>query len=215
MIVAGPTNSGKTYWVKRLISTDGMFDRPISSILYCYGVYQDLFKTMKEESSTLVAPITFIEGLPTAADFERLNDGGYHLIILDDLMQRINDSKEMANLFSRYCHHKKWTSIMITQNVFHSGRHGRTISLNTHIFVLFANKRDVQQIHRLARQFYPLNWRSMVEVFKNVTDQRPYSYLVVDVTPAHPALLQLRTDIFPPSPATVYTIGGEGGVAQQ
>lgn len=204
IIVAGPTNSGKTVWVKQLITTPGMFDQPVASILYCYGVYQELFKSMKESA---IAPIHFLEGLPAAKDFERLNDGGNHIIILDDLMQRISESKDMANLFSRYCHHKRWTTIMITQNIFHSGRHGRTISLNTHIFVLFANKRDVQQIHRIARQFYPINWRAMVEVYKDVTDQRPYSYLVCDVTPAHPSILQLRTDIFPPSPSIVYVIG--------
>ena len=43
MIIAGPTGSGKTYWTHKLLRNE-MFTQPVSTILYCYGVFQDYFK---------------------------------------------------------------------------------------------------------------------------------------------------------------------------
>jgi UDP-N-acetyl-D-mannosaminuronic acid transferase (WecB/TagA/CpsF family) len=43
----------------------------------------------------------------------------------------------------------------IVQNLFHRGKHHRTISLNAHYMVLFKNQRDVSQIMALAHQMYP------------------------------------------------------------
>jgi UDP-N-acetyl-D-mannosaminuronic acid transferase (WecB/TagA/CpsF family) len=41
------------------------------------------------------------------------------------------------------------------QNLFHRGKHHRTISLNAHYMVVFKNPRDVLQIMALANQMYP------------------------------------------------------------
>ena len=46
----------------------------------------------------------------------------------------------MQELFTKYCHHRNMTAIMVSQNVFQKGPNARTISLNTHILILFANK---------------------------------------------------------------------------
>ena len=46
------------------------------------------------------------------------------------------------------------TTIMVLQNVFQKGPNARTISLNTHIHVLFANKRDEAQVSMLAHQLF-------------------------------------------------------------
>ncbi len=203
MIVAGPTNSGKTFWVQQLLEkVNGMFDRQPSSVLYCYSVYQPLYDVMKEKCPI---PIEFREGLPTSKQFDEMDNDDFHIIILDDLMEQIVKSRDMTDLFTIYCHHKNFTAILITQNIFVQGAQSRNISLNAHIFVLFANKRDEQQIHRLGRQFYPTEWRSFVKAYKDATE-KPFSHLVVDVTPAHPRVVQLRTNIFPGQYPTVYSI---------
>ena len=46
----GPTGSGKTRWVYRLMKhLPEMFEgAKIDKILYCYGVYQSLFDEMKQ-----------------------------------------------------------------------------------------------------------------------------------------------------------------------
>ena len=46
IIISGPTGSRKKYWTHKLLSNE-MFTGDVSSILYCYGVYQSYFNEMK------------------------------------------------------------------------------------------------------------------------------------------------------------------------
>ena len=50
MMVIGPMNCGKTYWINQLLEND-MFTQPVASILYCYGVYQDFYNKMHNNPS--------------------------------------------------------------------------------------------------------------------------------------------------------------------
>lgn len=203
IFVAGPTNSGKTYWVYRLLATSHMFDKKIDSILYCYGVYQPLYNTIKNNPN--IPPIEFKEGLPTSEDIHKLKDGQFHVIILDDLMEKIVKDIQMQELILKHCHHYNISAIILSQNIFQYGRYSRSINLNMHNIVLFSNKRDESQVNTIARQFYPVKWRSFRDVYREVTD-KPHSYLLVDCTPSHPRIIQLRSDIFPPEITQVYSI---------
>ena len=69
-------------------------------------------------------------------------------------MEKIVKSIEIQELFTKYWHHTNMTAIMVSQNVFQKGPNARTISLNTHIHVLFANKRDEAQVSMLAHQLF-------------------------------------------------------------
>ena len=57
IMISGPTKAGKTVWIHKLL-TNNMFTQPISSILYCYGVYQKYYDEMK------IPNLEFHEGLP-------------------------------------------------------------------------------------------------------------------------------------------------------
>ena len=70
-----------------------MFTEHVSSILYCYGVYQSYFNQMK------IPNLEFHEGLPSCEKVETLNDGKFHIIVLDDSMEQIVKSIETQNLF--------------------------------------------------------------------------------------------------------------------
>ena len=194
MLIAGPTNCGKTFWVNRLLMND-MFTQPVSSILYCYGVYQDFYNVMKNNKA-IRGPMTFRQGLPSKADIDTIHDGKFHIIVLDDLMEQIVKSQEMQQLFTKYCHHLNITAIFISQNIFQQGPHARSISLNCHIIVLFSNKRDESQIRTFARQLYPTKWKRFVEVYESNMNFE-FSYLVIDCTPSHPRDIKVRSCIFP------------------
>ena len=114
-----------------------MFTENVSSVLYCYAVYQSYFDQMK------VSNLEFHEGLPSLKKVESLNDGKFHIIILDDLTEQIAKSVETQNLFTKYCYHYNITAIFLSQNIFAQGPCARTININTYILVIFANKRDV------------------------------------------------------------------------
>ena len=172
-----------------------MFTEPANTITYCYGAYQPFFDEMKRHPS-LAGKIRFHPGLPSQEDIDRLNDGKFHIVILDDMMEEIVRSHEMQQLFTKNCHHSKISAIFISQNVFQQGRHARTISLNCHIIVLFANKRDESQIRTFARQIYPTRWRRFIQVYENEMNYE-YAYLLVDCTPSHPREIKVRSHVFP------------------
>lgn len=195
MMVAGPTNSGKTFWVRKLLSNE-MFDEEVSSIVYCYGVYQPMFREMEAEHEGTNIPIEFHEGLPSREKIKSLYDEKFHVIVLDDLMEYIVNDVEAQALFTKYCHHYHMTTIFITQNIFAQGRCARTIALNTHILVLFANKRDKSQIRVLARQQSPSNSRACIEAYEDAISQ-PYGYFIIDCSPSIEQEFAWRTNVMP------------------
>ena len=108
IMIAGPTGSGKTFWTNKLLKNQ-MFTEPVSSVLYCYGVYQTYYDKME------IPNLEFHEGLPSLDKVQSLNDGKFHVIVLDDLMEYIVKSVETQNLFTKYCHHYNITAIFLTQ----------------------------------------------------------------------------------------------------
>ena len=188
IMVAGPTASGKTYWTHKLL-TNQMFTEHVISVLYCYGVYQSYYDEMK------ISNLEFHEGLPSLEKVQSLNDDQFHVIVLDDLMEYIVKSVETQNLFTKYCHHYNITAIFLTQNVFAQGPCSRTISINTHILVIFANKRDESQALNLGKQLNPCNSKVFMEAYEDATSVL-HGYLVIDCDPKSSRDLKLRTNNF-------------------
>ena len=198
IMISGPTGCGKTYFTHKLLRNN-MFTQPVSSILYCYGVYQDYFDEMK------ISTLEFHEGLPSLEKVQSLKDGNFHIIVLDDLMEYIVKSVETQNLFTKYCHHYNITAIFLTQNIFAQGPCSRTININTHILVVFANKRDESQAFNLGKQLYPYVSKGFMEAYQDSTSEA-YGYLVVDCDPKSSRDLKLRTKIFPGERTICYNI---------
>ena len=198
ILVAGPTGCGKTRWVHRALTGRAIFQHQPQKIMYCYGVDQAFYRTMKTE---LGDSIDFKEGLPSVDEVANLNcedceDSIFNVIVLDDLMDKVVANKEMEELFTQLCHHFRISTIFISQNIYQKGAHSRTISLNCHINVLFRNARDESQAHTFARQVCPSSPRTFLEAYKDAV-QRDYGYFVLDATPTTPQELRWRTNLFP------------------
>jgi len=190
-LVAGPTGSGKSTFVFKLIENASVaISPPPSRIVYCYGEYQPAFDAYPH--------VDFRRGLPNSDDF----DGSTRvLLIVDDLMD--DADRSMADLFTRGSHHRNVSVVFLVQNLFHKNKYIRTISLNAHYMVLFKNPRDASQFASLARQMYPNRSAFAVEAYKDAT-RRPFSYLFVDLRPEQDEDLRLRTNIFPGDTQYVY-----------
>ena len=183
-VVAGPSSSGKTQFVFRLIRhADRLVDPPPEKIVYCYGEFQPSFLEFSQ--------VEFHEGLPDVGSF----DGRSRvLLIIDDLMNEADQN--VCNLFTKLSHHRNVSVVFVTQNLLHRNRHVRTINLNTHYVVLFKNPRDAGQVAIMARQMYPRKSSFVVEAFRDAT-REPYGYLLIDLKPETDDRYRFRTNIFP------------------
>ena len=64
-----------------------MLTQPVASIQNCYEVYQDFYNKMHDNPSIL-APLHFHKSLSSQEDIDNLYDGEFHIIVLDDLMEK-------------------------------------------------------------------------------------------------------------------------------
>lgn len=192
VLIAGPTGSGKTYFLRELLKhRNEMFREPRPKrVIWFYGEYQTLFEDMEDY-------VEFREG----SNFESVEEDS--LVILDDLMNELSGEKKLANLFTKYSHHRKLTVIFIVQNVFHQGREMRNVSLNAQYMFLFKNRRDVSQVTHLGRQLFPNKIKFFNEVFEDST-KKPYSYLMVDLRPETEEEMRLRTNVLPGQTQYIY-----------
>ena len=199
--VSGATMSGKSFWTFRLSrEKDDMFISPPEKVLYCYDIYQPLFEKMEKE----LPFVTFYQGLPNEDLLQSFaSTNSCNLVILDDLMSNVTSSVEMENLFVKGVHHLHFSVLYINQNVFCKGKHSRTINLNTHIFVLMKNPRDVSQLQCLARQAFLGKSNFLMEAYKDATS-KPYGYLVLDFSPGTIDDYRVRTNVFLSEDTVIY-----------
>ena len=191
--ISGTTMSGKTTWLfKVLKQANVMFNKPVHKILYCYGVWQDMFNEME----SALPNISFYKGIPISSQIEDFADGKHNIIVLDDLMIEAVSNAEIGLLFTRGAHHMQLSIIYLNQNMFCQGKYARTIALNCHYIILFQNLRDCSQIQKLGQQLFPGQGHKLLEAYKDSTHEK-YGYLVIDISPHTDQHFRLRTEIFP------------------
>ena len=202
--VSGQTGSGKTRWVYRFLThIRNMYSRdPPCQILYCYGIYQPLFDEMERTLKNFRSK----QGLPSSEELEEFTADRHHkLIVIDDLIHRVVEDKEMELLFTLGTHHKCVSVILITQNLYPRGKHARTIALNTWYLVLMKNLRDVSQVGILGRQLYPGRVKGFIKAYEDALGSKQ-GYLIVDTSPHGDDQYRLRSRVFPGQDPLVYRL---------
>ena len=199
ILIAGPTFSGKTTFVKRIISTQ-MIQPPPERIIRIYKEKDD--QTEMDAMWREFPTIDFQTELDTSI-FDNVNSEERNLVILDDVMAEAGDSKSVAKPFAQGSHHRNMTVIFLVQNLFHQAKQMRNISLNSHYMVLYKNLRDHGQIHALSYQMYPSEKPFLGDAFADATAAQ-HSYLLLDFHPETPEHLRVRAKIFPGETTQVY-----------
>lgn len=197
LCVSGSSGSGKTVFVNKIIRNINTFyanPKP-NRILYCYGQFQQIFAEIENSCSI----ITFQKGLPSQQDLDLLSsqnspDGNSSLLILDDLQQPLINSPLMQQLFTVTSHHSLINVIYLKQNLFCPGKYSRTVTLNTHVYVLTSNYRDTRQISLLGSQIYGRG-NILLAAYQDAM-KTPFNYLMIDLHPKSCKEYQLRTAIF-------------------
>ena len=176
-IISGPSSSGKTTFIKKLIDiSDTRIVPSPSVIVYVYTEWQSVFDEMKG--------VEFRKSIPS------LNDLDNALLIIENFMNEIDMG--IANFFTRGSHHRNVSVILVTQNLFHQNKHFRTCSLNAKYMIIFKNPRDTLQIKHLARSVFAGETNRFLEAYKNATE-RPFGYLLIDLRQSTPHNYRLRT----------------------
>ena len=128
MAVVGPTQSGKTEYVKRFIQyRDKIFRIPPKRVIWYYGGYQPTL-----HKDLLKLGLIVKHGLPNEQDLLERD-----LLVLDDLLLESVNSSETTQLFTRAAHHRNCFIIFISQNLFSPGSQSRTRRLNTVLIISF------------------------------------------------------------------------------
>jgi len=199
IMVAGPTFSGKTTFVKRILSNN-MVQPPPERVIWIYKEKDD-----NGELSSLKKEFPIIEFLSELdiSILDGIKSTERNLVILDDVMSEAGDSKAVASLFTQGSHHRNMTVIFLVQNLYHQAKQMRNISLNTHYLVLYKNPRDRSQIRTLSYQMFPTQKNFLVDAFSDAT-AAPHSYLLVDLHPETDEDYRIRTNIFPGEETIIY-----------
>lgn len=210
ILTAGPTGSGKTVLVRKILQHYNVCFENISTppkIIWCYGQWQSSYLDNVGNG----VQIQYHEGL---IDEHTVETKRPDIVVVDDLMNELGGDDALVNLFTKGSHHLNLTVIFIVQNVFHKGPHMRTISLNSHYMILLKNPRDKSQIINLARQLYPTKTRFLQEAYNDATN-KPFGYLVLDLKSDTPEAVRCRTDIISvernTKGALIYTPKGQKG----
>ena len=195
MIVAGPTGVGKTHFAIRLLkhakTMYGEADAPVRTF-YFYGVYQDRFDTLEDE----IEGLSLRQGLPPRDFFDGLDRSEHCCLVLDDLLVDAVNSKDVAEIFTRGCHHYNLSLMYLVQNVLQQGKMARLIALNTSYMVLFRQPGDYAQFAYLGRQMYPFAPQRFLECYTHAVS-RPHGYLFVDNLPSTEENDRLASNILP------------------
>ena len=127
-------------------------------------------------------------------DFERMGlQQQPTLVVIDDFMSEGLSNDSVHRLFTRG-RHLNLNVCFLSQNIYHQGKHSRTISINSDYLCIFSNCRDKQQIVFLSRQLYPNNKNFLLCAYEDATSA-PYGHLFLDFKTKNREELRVRAQI--------------------
>ena len=174
MTISGPTGSGKTWLVNKLLQNKMISPKP-DGIIYLYKRLQPLYDEMRT-----IPNIEFIRGIPTHIDKDYFFDTDKNnLVICDDLMSITADDQKIADLFSEGSHHRNLSVVNITQNLFPRGKHSTTQRRNTQYMIIFKSPMSQDQIRTLSSFMFPGKLDSFMRIYNEATEI-PHGHLVID-----------------------------------
>jgi hypothetical protein len=120
------------------------------------------------------------------------NDKRKKLLICDDLLINPEAINRLTSIFLVDGHNTSTSCMFLLQDL-HMNRKIRSLSLNTHIFIIFAHLRDTLAINNLFRQM-ALSTSLLQQAYKNATRAK-YSYLCINLQAGMSDELRVSTDI--------------------
>lgn len=197
-LMIGISGSGKTYRMidilrnKNLLFENG---KNIKNIIFCYADWQDAYTDLRKEGIVN----TWINKMPSNEEFVNLVEPfrykGGSIVIIDDFMNDMD--KDIKKIVMNSAGHYKASTFLLVQSLCPSdSKVAREISLNSKYIHIFKNPRDNYQFSHLARQLRPNNYKWLVKVYHNVTEE-PFTCLLIDLLPRTKEYLRFRSHYLP------------------
>ena len=186
IIIAGSSNSGKSFLTKNIVLK---YADKFDTIIICGVSNHDLqYTTVKDK-------VIITEDIINPFEYTSQEDNANGILyILDDCFIEASNNKNVVNAFTKG-RHVNISIIFITQNLFFSGKHCRNIALNASHYIL-TRIRDRGQVEILGRQIFgKKHAEEFGEVYKRSVTNKKYGYLLVDIAANTPENIQLRTNI--------------------
>ena len=184
--ISGTTGSGKTYFVKKLLQ---------SGLIKCSRVYYfhpDLTEARPTDwYSSLPVDCLFKTDFPTVKDFKEMKR--YSCIVLDDLMERVENSYDIDFLCRVLSRKLDLHVIIISQRYFTNNKYNLSIRNCCNYHVLMRNS-DSAITKRIGRS---LGHLQNITTCVRLNSEKLYPYIVIDKTnQARIHKLEVFLDIF-------------------
>ena len=194
MLVVGPTQCGKTYFVQQVLTKNCIeypSEKP-TQIYWFYNQWQPRYDALKR---ALKKRILFTQGLPDLSeDLHEINPEYNNILVFDDLMSQAIDSPGLSQLFTQG-RHRNASVILLLQNMFPKGKYNTDISRNALYKVLFRSPGDRKQIDILAEQTFAKDRPNFMKAYTKETE-KPFGYIILDNHPRTTSEKQVVTDVF-------------------
>ena len=135
LLVVGPTQSGKTYFVQQILKHNRIMYKEQKSIRI-FWYYNQWHECYEKLNKSLRKSIRFERGVPELSE-DLCGINARCMIILDDLMG--TDSPVVSRLFTQG-RDRNVSVILLLQNMFIEGKYNTDISRNAQYLALFRNQ---------------------------------------------------------------------------
>ena len=194
MLVVGPTQCGKTYFVQQVLTKNCIkyLSEKSTQIYWFYNQWQPRYDALKR---ALKKRIQFTQGLPDLSeDLNEINPEYNNILVFDDLMSQAIDSPGLSQLFTQE-RHRNASVILLLQNMFPKGKYNTDISRNAQYLVLFHSPSDRKQMDIMAERTFAKDRPKFMSVYAKETE-KPYGYILVDNQPKTTSENQVVANVF-------------------
>ena len=174
VFMSGSSSSGKTTLCKMMIMNK--FFGEISRIYYFHPDFHET-NPIADWEEKIKTPILVNGGLPSFQDLINLSSNC--LVILDDLIQEICESKDIDYLFRVLSSKRQINVVIMSQRYFIGQKFGLSIRNSSNYHILLRNA-DERTNSRVASLF---NLKTEINMAQNINSKSLYPYILLDRTP--------------------------------
>jgi ABC-type dipeptide/oligopeptide/nickel transport system ATPase component len=175
--LVGPSGCGKTTFLEKALRNPQMWDKPIDTLMYCYGIRTPMVQKITE----IFPEAVLCEDMPRNLEqpLEMFRPEKNNVLIFDDLQSTTSASPAFTDFLVRGSHHANVCVISCEHHLFSDAKERRKQANQWQCIILFQNKRAAHQIGTLARQTAIGDPKRIVQAYRDAVS-RNWGHLCID-----------------------------------